>query len=126
MKNFKNMIEFGGILYFLDVDALEQSIILKGNNPKELIVDTTTTTYYDANGKVTHSEKIESSTERGREIDATKYDILRVCVEVLIDYNEESDDTLGADRALEKTPLAYKLAFNTLLAYNILKEVEEK
>ena len=120
------MIEFGGILYFLDVEALEDSITLKGNNPKELITDTTTTTYYDADGKATHSEKIETSTERGREIDATKYDILRMCVEVLIDYNEESDDTLGADRALEKTPLAYKLAFNTLLSYGILKETEEK
>ena len=58
------MIEFGGILYFLDVEALEDSITLKGNNPKELITDTTTTTYYDADGKATHSEKIETSTER--------------------------------------------------------------
>ena len=120
------MIEFGGVLYYFDVDSLENIIKLKGTSDSDKIVDTTTTTHLDAEGKVTHSEVVETVSERGREIDATKYDMLRMCFEVLIDYNEESDYTLGADRALEKTPLAYKLAFNTLLNYGILKEIEEK
>ena len=120
------MIEFGGILYFLDVEALENAIKVKGSDPKELLKETTSTVHYDANGTITHSDTVTTTAERGREIDATKYDILRMCIEVLIDYNEESDDTLGADRALEKTPLAYKLAFNTLLTYGVLKEIEEK
>lgn len=120
------MIEFGGIIYFLDVEALENAIKVKGSDPKEALTDTTTTAHYDADGKITHSDIVTTTTERGREIDATKYDILRMCIEVLIDYNEESDDTLGADRALEKTPLAYKLAFNTLLNYGVLKQIEEQ
>jgi hypothetical protein len=120
------MIEFGGILYFIDVDALENTIKVKGSDPKELMVDTTTTSHYDSTGLLTHSEVTKISTERGREIDATKYDLLRMCIEVLIDYNDDTDDTLGADRALEKTPLAYKLAFNTLLNYGILKDYDEK
>lgn len=45
-------------------------------------------------------------------------------VEVLIDSDDESDTSLGADRALEKTPLSYKFAFNTLIEYGILKEKE--
>jgi hypothetical protein len=120
------MIEFGGILYFLDIDALENTIKVKGSDPKELMVDTTTIAHYDSDGLLTHSEITQTSTERGREIDATKYDLLRMCIEVLIDYNDDTDDTLGADRALEKTPLAYKLAFNTLLNYGILKDYDEK
>jgi hypothetical protein len=44
-------------------------------------------------------------------------------IEVLIDYDDEdSDTTLGVERALDKTPLAYKIAFNTLYNYGILKE----
>ena len=120
------MIEFGGVLYYFDVDSLENAIKLKETSNDERIIDTTTTVHYDAAGVIISSETVTTSTERGREVDATKYDLLRMCIEVLIDYNEGSDDTLGADRALEKTPLAYKLAFNTLLNYGILKDYEEK
>jgi hypothetical protein len=45
-------------------------------------------------------------------------------VEILLDFEDESDASLGAERALEKTPLSYKLAFNTLYNYGILKEKE--
>jgi hypothetical protein len=38
------------------------------------------------------------------------------------DVEEEKDDSLGLDRVLEKRPLSYRIAFNTLLEYNILKE----
>jgi hypothetical protein len=120
------MIEFGGIIYSLDVEALETSIRLKDNIDKLTVVDKTTTIHYGADGKVESTQIVETISERGREIDATKYDILRMCIEVLIDSMDEIDDTLGAERALEKTPLAYKLAFNTLLSYGILKEEEEK
>ena len=45
-------------------------------------------------------------------------------IETLIDYDDESDTSMGAERALDKTPLSYKLAFNTLYHYGILKEKE--
>jgi len=124
MKKLNNMIEFGGTFYHLDVDALEDAIKLRETSTDERIVDTVTTTNYDSNGKVTDISVVESSSERGREIDATKYDFLRICVEVIIDYHDEIDDTLGVERALEKTTLPFRLAFNTLLKYGILTEVE--
>jgi len=39
-------------------------------------------------------------------------------------YNEEIDDTLGIDRAFSEAPISFKLAFNTLLDYDIIVEVE--
>jgi hypothetical protein len=45
-------------------------------------------------------------------------------IEIITDDMEDTDDSLGVDRALEKTSLAYKIAFNTLHNYGILKEVE--
>jgi len=41
-----------------------------------------------------------------------------------MDYNEELDTSLGADRALDKIPLSVKLAFNTLIKEKILVEVD--
>jgi len=66
----------------------------------------------------------EISQQRGKEIDAPKYDILKTMLEVLLDYEEDADTDLGAERALSTTPLSHKLAFNTLYKYGILKETE--
>jgi hypothetical protein len=42
-----------------------------------------------------------------------------------MDGTEETDDTsLGAERALDKTSLSFKIAFNTLFTYGVLKEQE--
>ena len=43
-------------------------------------------------------------------------------LDVVLDFEDEIDATLGAERALESTPLSFKLAFNTLYNYGIIKE----
>ena len=118
------MIEFGGIIYTLDLTALEKTIALSGSKPNDLVIISEKKQVLDDDNKVVATELIESTNERGREIDATKYEIIRLMLEVLMDNNEESDTALGVDRALDKTPLSYKIAFNTLLKYNILKAKE--
>ena len=40
----------------------------------------------------------------------------------IADDPDETDATLGPDRILDKTPLSYRIAFNTLLKYGVLKE----
>ena len=128
------MIEFGGTIYYIDMNELEKNITMSGTKANDKVTLTvvdakgnrTIKTYLDADGKVLSTEKHETSSERGREIDATKYDLIRLMIEVLIDSGDDIDDSLGSDRALEATSLSYKLAFNTLYQYGILKEVEEK
>jgi len=61
---------------------------------------------------------------RSREIDAAKYESIRCFLEVVLIYNEEVDDALGIDRAFLEAPMSFKLAFNTLLDYDIIVEVE--
>lgn len=120
------MIEFGGTIYYIDMNELEKNITMSGTKANDKVTITEIKTYLDADGKVLSTEKHETSSERGREIDATKYDLIRLMIEVLIDSGDDIDDSLGSDRALEATSLSYKLAFNTLYQYGILKEVEEK
>jgi hypothetical protein len=47
-----------------------------------------------------------------------------MCLEILFTFSEELDDDLWIARALAKTPISFKMAFNTLLSYGILKEEE--
>ena len=118
------MIEFGGIFYYIDIDALEK-IISPELQPTKL-VETHTKTYLDENGKIVSVEVNENSSERIREVNAAKYDLVRTMIEVILDVvdSDEIDDTMGAERGLGKASFSFKLAFNTLHQYGILKEKE--
>jgi len=119
------MIEFGGSIYYIDLDALEKTILPKGLDPKEKIIEREEKIHVGADDKIIHTDITELSRERGREIDGAKYEMVRLMMEILMDGGEETDDaTLGAERALDKTSLSYKIAFNTLYHYGILKEQE--
>jgi len=119
------MIEFGGSIYYIDLDALEKTIIPKGVNPTDKVIEREEKVHVDSDNKVVHTDITEVSRERGREIDGAKYEMIRLMMEILMDGSEETDDTtLGAERALDKTSLSYKIAFNTLYNYGILKEQE--
>lgn len=118
------MIEFGGINYYIDIDALDKAITPKGTKPTDKVSLYETKEVKNSEGEVIGTESVETTSLRGKEIDGPKYDIIRMMIETLIDYDDESDTSLGADRALDKTPLSYKIAFNTLYNYGILKEKE--
>lgn len=118
------MIEFGGILYYIDIDALDKVITPIGFKPTDKISVIEHKIVKDGDDKLLGTETLETITSRGKEIDGTKYDIIRLMLETLIDFDDDIDDSLGAERALAKTPLSYRLAFNTLYNYGILKEKE--
>ena len=121
------MIEYGGVIYYIDVEAFEK-IVSSTNKPTEKVKTQDKKTVTNENGQVIGTELLESTRERGKEIDPSKYDVLRMMIEVLIDddSNDDEDTTLGADRALGKKSLSYKIAFNTLYHYGILKEKESE
>lgn len=115
------MIEFGDDIYYIDIKALDAAITPDKNWDKEKITEVEKKTHLDSKGEILSVEVIERIYNKGKEIDGAKYETIRMCLEILIDYDEETDDTLGVDRVLEKTPLSYKLAFNTLVKEGILK-----
>lgn len=119
------MIEFGGITYSIDIDVLDKLISPKSKKDESLMVtNRETKTYLDEKGDIISVEVTEYSSQKQTEVSAAKYDILRTMVDVIMDTDDDSDTTLGPERALEKTSLSYKIAFNTLLSYGVLKEKE--
>ena len=110
-------------MYYIDIDALEK-VISPALEPTKL-VETHTKTYLDEKGKIISVEVNETSTERVREVNAAKYDLIRTMIEVVLDNSEDDiDDTMGAERGLDKASLSFKIAFNTLYEYEIIKEKE--
>lgn len=120
------MIEFGGVIYYFDMDALDKALVPKGYKLTDTIKTTLTKTYFDNEGKETGKEESVELAPRAKEIDGPKYEIFRTMIEILLDFqsDDEEDFSLGAERALSKKPLSYQLAFNTLYNYGILKEKE--
>ena len=92
------MIEIFGENYYLDFTALDDLVEIK---------------------KDSNSEKEEEG-EEGQQFSLIKYDILKIMIEVVMSEREEIDNNLGVIKTNELS-LPFKLAFNTLLKYNIIK-----
>lgn len=119
------MLEFGDSIYYIDIKAFDKAITLQDVNKTKTISEKEFKTILDSDGKVIGQEIIEKTIPQNKEIDAAKYDLLKTFVEYIIDYSDETDDTLGSDRALSQTSLGYKIVFNTLIQQGIIKEKEQ-
>jgi len=109
------MLEFGDSVFYIDLKAFDKAItIIDGKNPEDLNVETETKTTLNEKGEILMSEVFQRTSQRGKEIDATKYDLLKTFIEYIIDYEDESDDKIGNDRAISQKPLKYKKVFNNI------------
>jgi len=55
-------------------------------------------------------------------INAAKYEMLRLFLDVLLSTDEEIDEKMGY-KSLDNLSFPFKLSFNTLIEYKIIKEV---
>jgi len=117
------MIEFGGVQYVIDLDKLDEILVSTKKGDKEKNVFIEVKTVLDEHNKLVGTETLKTTSDKTKEIDATKFNVLIMMLEELMAYNEEVDDRLGSINALEKTSFSFKLAFNTLFSYGVLKEV---
>jgi hypothetical protein len=63
----------------------------------------------------------------GPDINIFKYDMLKLCIDrVLREYDEETEDDDMGLFALSDANVSLKIAFNTLIKYNILIEDEDE
>lgn len=119
------MLEFGGNIYYIDLNAIDKSIVIENND--ECLFEEETKTTLDENGKVVLTEVFKKKINKAKQIDSIKYDLLKDFIDYIIEYENEAleDDSLGSDRALGKAGLQFKIVFNTLLNEKIIKEIEE-
>jgi len=118
------MINFGDSIYYLDLKAFEKAITLVDTKTENSSTDVETKQIYDGQNTLITTEVFTRKPSKGKEIDATKYDLFRTFIEYIIDSEEVDDDSLGQERALKQTSLGYKIVFNTLYKEGIIKEKE--
>ena len=119
----ENYLDFGGTTYYIDLEAFDTLLTIDGNISPKKVIDTVETKSYDEKGKLTATEVTVTTTEKNKEINIATYETLRMFLEIILTYQDETDDTLGPDRALLTTPLSFKISFNTLLKHGIIKEL---
>lgn len=115
------MIEFGDSAFYIDLKAFDKAITIN-NQKNDVIIDSETKKIFDGEENLLTIETFERRAQQNKEIDATKYDMLKTFIEFIMDDTEISEDALGAERELQKANFSYKLIFNTLLHEGIIKE----
>lgn len=119
----ENYLDFGGLTYYVDLEAFDKVLTIDGSISPKAVEDTVETKHFDDKGKLISSEVSKTTTMKNKEINIATYETLRMFLEIVLTYQDESDDTLGPDRALLNAPLSFKISFNTLLKHGIIKEL---
>lgn len=104
-------------MLYIDLDRMSNVIT---DNLDDQSIDIETTKEYDDQDNVINKVVREIKNNKGRQVDALKYEQLIGMVNMVLNYQDEFDDTLGFERNLNKLPINIRIAFNTLLRYDIL------
>jgi len=125
-----NLIKIGGDNFILDFKAMNELISETGDIDKSMTGQEIETKYIYESLDDTGIEKLTSrhvtvrEYDKGKEIDVSKYETLRMIIDIVMAQNEGIDDTLGVERAMKTMPISFKIAFNTLLYYKVLRKIE--
>lgn len=109
MKNYeedKNYLSFAGDYLYIDFEEIVNVVRLETSNEKDV------------------EEAMDNLPNGVVTIDVTKWELLNKMIDTILDEIDEDDPTLGK-KNLDKLPISFKIAYNTLLRYNIIKIIEE-
>lgn len=123
MENEDILLEIAGVVYYIDFDNIEKILTSTDSDleAKEMEETETKTTYI--NGGIEKTEITTKKYHKGREVDLSRYETYRTLLEILVTNNEELDTSMGLELGMKSAPLSFKVAFNTLVKYGILKQL---
>ena len=121
-----DLFEIAGVKYYFDLDQLTQFIRIEkpesvddilGEAKKELA----------KNPEDTEDSENEESVEPELEgysqiIDITKWETTKVMIETVLTEQGPIDEAMGRTKLSSQLSIPFKLSFNTLLKYQIIKE----
>ncbi len=107
----KQYLDFAGKELIVDFDKLSEMV--RATNP--LMRDEKGNILKDDDGKVILDDALH--------VDVTKYEMLRDMLSTVLQGTDEIDEKLGV-MALHYLPVSFKLSYNTLIHYDILREIE--
>lgn len=132
----KPYLEFGGNAFYINLDAILDSIRIdyveqppiQELPPPEVVVKKSRKSKKEESISNIESlnEQLEIIPEQnnGIQVDISKWEILRLMIDAIMNTNTDVDDKLGMAGLNNNSSIPFKIAFNTLLKYNILQEEE--
>lgn len=118
------MVDIDGILYKIDIDALMAWVSETPSSEKN--ISTITTLNYpltDEDEEIVEKEISENKTTLNDTMNNIRYDLIRNLINTLFTtYTNNINDIVTY--TLKDLTFGQKIAFNTLLAKNIIKEVK--
>jgi hypothetical protein len=109
------MLEVLGKNYYVDVDTIIEKC--RPTYPSKEVKK--------IKKKLITEEKTSEDPEGGLELNVFKFEVFKACLERALNEYEEADEKLGVF-AENSTSISFKIAFNTLVKYDILKEENEQ
>lgn len=116
-------LTFAGSTYALNLNAFDKLLTFEPTPENNKITETETTQEFDYEMNLINSTVVTRQYQRSKEIDMPKYDIVKTVLDIILHYGEETDESLGMQRALDSFPIGFKIAFNTLINYGVLIEI---
>jgi len=105
-----------GNQYYFDLDELSNFIRIEKNESVDDLLG--------EREKKEEVEKEEESLEQieGQIVDLTKWETIKVMIESVLSENGPVDEAMGRTKLGEQLSIPFRLSFNTLLNYKIIKE----
>ena len=113
------MIEIFGEIYYIDFDIIDKFLSPDSQFKPRKIIEKQTTVTFDSKGNTISKMEVENETYKPTEINGVRFEIIRNFIEDI------SDPTNNTGASLAEMSIGFKLAFNTLTAYRILKPIED-
>ena len=131
-KKDKPYLEFGGNVFYVNmtsiidvirIDPIENEIPMMEVLPPQVPVKKSKSKKV-VEPEVPMNEDILFLPDLGSsiQVDISKWEVLRMMIETIMNTHTEIDDKLGLAGLNNNTTIPFKIAFNTLLKYDILQE----
>ena len=107
----KQYLDFAGKELIVDFDKLSEMV--RATNPL----------MRDEKGNILKDDDGNTIIDDALHVDVTKYEMLRDMLSTVLQGTDEIDEKLGV-MALHSLLVSFKLSYNTLIHYDILREIE--
>ena len=133
-KKDKPYLEFGGNVFYVNmtsiidvirIDPIENEIPMMEVLPPPVVVKKSKSKKV-VEPEIPMSEDMLFLPDSGSsiQVDISKWEVLRMMIETIMNTHTEIDDKLGLAGLNNNATIPFKIAFNTLLKYDILQEEE--
>ena len=97
------LLDIGGKLYFIDLNNIYNAVKV----PNDVVTR-------NNKGNLINPE---------REIDISRWEVVKTMIEIVLALDANVDDRMGIIGLNNSVGIPFKVAFNTLIMYGILKEI---